>query len=425
MKKLLTVTFLVYAFIAYTSVNAVEPVDPQIVEAAAESGATAEPPVSLPTALSLTPNNEPAPEVQENTKPKIVLWVPSPERNADTFDIDCPACKGTLRYSASLEGETHDCPDCNKPILLKQQTTFEKFVAELVSPITLSILGVSFVALYFFGRHCRIRKTLGLKSALLLALLAPLNVAHADMLSGKITMSTWSQLTVDGSKHNVYVTPMTVTNLTTGQDPFLLFCGDFLTSTTAAYSSATGEEYNSFALASDSIDFYQDRQKAQLDALFGHAYATAFDLDGNVLNTTNAQAIQLAIWSIIHEESGNYDILDGSFKLTAYYDQNVVEATNRLLQAVLGEVKWEDIGMEQYMDYDLTVYVAAGGHDVSQTLISVTGSVNREPFTAATPEPATFIIFALGVGGSYLIGRRHRKEETESPTEVDGFEQKG
>jgi hypothetical protein len=57
--------------------------------------------------------------------------------------------------------------------------------------------------------------------------------------------------------------------------------------------------------------------------------------------------------------------------------------------------------MEDYVDYDLTVYVAEGGKTVSQTLISVTGSPNREPFesTTATPEPATMLIFGLGLAG--------------------------
>ena len=234
------------------------------------------------------------------------------------------------------------------------------------------------------------------------------SVAHADFLTGTVAQTTWSTLTTDHGVQNVYVTPMRVTNNTTEQKDFLLFCGDFYTSTTAAYGSAAGQEYNPIAMASSSIDFYSDVQKSQVNDLFGHAYASAFDLDGNILNSTYAQAIQLSIWSILHEETGNYNILEGSFKLTGNYTAAVVEATNALLDAVIGNVEWNALGMDEFEDYDLTVYVAEGGKNVSQTLISVTGSVNREEAETATPEPATMLIFGLGLAGLGLA-RRNKK----------------
>ena len=235
------------------------------------------------------------------------------------------------------------------------------------------------------------------------------SVARADFLTGNVAMTTWSTLSGSGIQESVYVTPMRVTNNTTEQKDFLLFCGDFFTSTTSAYSSAAGQEYNAVALASSTIDFYSDLQKSQINDLFGHTYATAFDLDGNILNGTYAQAIQLSIWSILHEETDNYNILEGSFRLTANYNMAVVEATNALLSAVLGEVDWSVLGMDEYVDYDLTVYVAEGGKSVSQTLISVTGSPNREELPAVVPEPATMLIVGLGLAG-LGFARRSRKQ---------------
>ena len=239
------------------------------------------------------------------------------------------------------------------------------------------------------------------------------SVVRADFLSGNIAQNTWSKLTASDGVHSVYVTPMRVDNLTTGQSGFLLFCGDFYTPTTAAYGSGVGQEYNAFALSSSSIDIYTDVQKSRINDLFGHSYASAFDLDGNILNSVYAQAIQLAIWSILHEETDNYNILEGSFRLTGNYTSAVVSATNSLLNAVIGTLDWNDLGMSDFVDYDLTVYVAEGGKSVSQTLISVTGSPNREPSTV-TPEPTTILLVGLGLVGLGGLAARRRMANKKS-----------
>jgi len=217
---------------------------------------------------------------------------------------------------------------------------------------------------------------------------------RADLLSGGIVMDPVASINGKG----VYVTPVNVTNHTTGQE-FLAFCGDFFTNLTSEFYGG-GQGYGAYSL--ESVDIYTDTQKSYINELFGHVYSSAFDLAGNVIDAIYAQAFQLSIWSILYD-LGSSDIMDGAFRLDSNYNDDVVNATNLFLGALFmdGYDGWNDLGFVG-TNYKLTVYIVDGGRHAGQTLISVTGP-------PITPEPTTLAILGLGLAaGLGLVARRKK-----------------
>lgn len=226
---------------------------------------------------------------------------------------------------------------------------------------------------------------------------------QADILTGQVMLSNTQTIHNGDKSGKVYVTPILITNHTSGQDAFAAFCGDFTTSTSAGFSNASGQAYGAYSLWAGDLTMYSDTQKHQINDLFNYAYATAFDTNGTVINQTYASAFQLTLWEVLTETTPTLNITNGSFYLSASKsNQGLIDTTNSWLDALIGNTSWESLGLISG-NYDLTVYVAEGGKSVSQTLISVMGP----PTT--TPEPATLMVLGLGLMGLGLARTRRQK----------------
>ncbi|MDR3197827.1 MAG: PEP-CTERM sorting domain-containing protein [Planctomycetaceae bacterium] len=188
---------------------------------------------------------------------------------------------------------------------------------------------------------------------------------------------------------------------------FRIFCIDYYTSTTTEFNDPfIGQEYNATALDSPTMTLYTQAQKDALNSFFSHVYSTVYDINGDIINDANSYFYQLVVWEIIHETAGTWDIADGIFGIqdaatfdnpatggSAHYDRDyyntAVGVINSWLDAITGDITWESIGYGTITDHTLTVYVAEGGQNVSQSFISVV--------SPTTPEPATILMFGIGI----------------------------
>ncbi|MCL2304645.1 MAG: PEP-CTERM sorting domain-containing protein [Planctomycetaceae bacterium] len=262
----------------------------------------------------------------------------------------------------------------------------------------------------------RIQTSIVLSLCVLITVFSGTSV-KADVLSGDLYRDIYGRVPTGVTSNDgrtYYVAPFYVSNHTTGQDPFIGFCGDGTTLMSGNFFNASvGVDYGVHQLSD--VWFYSDFQKQCLQDLFDYAYGT-LSLGEGGWNVFNAMAFQFAIWEIQQEDWANngFNITSGAFSaypvnLSGEDYAGVINMVNNWLSALTGAngITWESLGLlDTKESYDLTVYVAEGGKHVSQTIIAATPNMKGTE-TSTTPEPATLAIFGLaGLGGLALRMRR-------------------
>ncbi|GHT11595.1 hypothetical protein FACS1894170_05380 [Planctomycetales bacterium] len=195
------------------------------------------------------------------------------------------------------------------------------------------------------------------------------------------------------------------------EQAFRLFCTDINTLTSTAFGNE-GQLYHTASLTDS--PFHSETQKVQLQSLFDHVYTKAFNADYSAKDPLYSTIFQLAVWEIANDTADHLSLRDGDIYITKalvieqgpngenrnHWDNKIFEQAQNTLDDWFGAIindSWEAIGYSEDR-VNLTVYLADGGTDKSQTFLGV----------APTPEPATMLIIGLGVVGLGLT-RRNRK----------------
>jgi hypothetical protein len=258
------------------------------------------------------------------------------------------------------------------------------------------------------------KTTMTFKAALLtLIALTTVNV-YAEKLSGfrdTIPQFAFQLMTQAGSNSASYTDGVGVYDNDTN-DVFRLFCTDLYTSTSTAFGGE-GQLYHTATLTES--PFHTETQKVQLQSLFDHVYTKAFNADYSAKDSLYSTIFQLAVWEIANDTSDRLSLRDGDIYITNalvikkgpegqnqnYWDRTVLQSALDTLDTWFSAIinnNWEAIGYSEDK-VDLTIYLAEGGTDKSQTFIGVKPGVG-------TPEPATMLIIGLGFAGLSLVRRR-------------------
>lgn len=171
-----------------------------------------------------------------------------------------------------------------------------------------------------------------------------------------------------------------LTDTTNGVD-FIAWCVDIAHNLTlkGLYEITSAPFSNTFA--------FSQTQKDNVKSLFETNYSSL-----DLTNNNESAGFQLALWEVIYEDSGTFNVKDGSFYSST--NTSARDLANGFLANLGGAVT---------QAYDVSYYESLGWEKngstrYSQNLVSVT----------PVPLPAAGLLLACGVAGLYASNRRKK-----------------